>query len=176
MRKRPLTVAALAVLALSGGLVACDEPRMDALHAKCTTEDLKWKVTVLKKKARSTHREGRLSAVNTGSGRCVFGGYPAFRVYLGKGPFANGVGQGRTRPVGLPSGGRVVIDLQYRDPAGRRPAPDDCRITNGHAVAAAPRDTGDGAMAPIRDEKGRETGMDVCGDVIRMAPPRAAAG
>ncbi|WP_238783668.1 DUF4232 domain-containing protein [Streptomyces monomycini] len=175
MRKRPLTVAALAVLALSGGLVACDEPRVDALHAKCTTKDLKWQVTVLKKKPRSTHREGRLSAVNTGSGKCVFGGYPAFRVFLGKGPFANGVGQGRTRPVGLPRGGSVVIDFQYRDPAGERPALDDC-FTNGHAVAAAPRDTGRDAMAPIQDEKGRETGMDVCGDVIRMAPPRETSG
>ncbi|MFD7667561.1 DUF4232 domain-containing protein [Streptomyces sp. NPDC059788] len=174
MRKRPLIVAALAALVLSGGLVACDEPRVDALHASCTTEGLRWKVTVLKKKARSMHREGRLSAVNTGANECVFRGYPDFLVHYGKGPEAGGVGQGRARPVSLPGGTGVVVDLRYRDAEPGHPNPADCIISDGSAVVTAPRDT---KGTPVRawDERGRRARLDVCDDVIRMAPPRRAA-
>ncbi|MFH8410009.1 DUF4232 domain-containing protein [Streptomyces sp. NPDC018019] len=175
MRKRPLIVVVLAVLVLGGGLVACDEPRVDALHASCTTKDLTWKVTVLKKKARSMHREGRLSAVNTAARECVFRGYPDFVVHVGKGPEADGVGQGRARPVSLPSGKGLVVDLRYRDAEAGHPDPADCLVSNGRAVVAAPRDNR-GTEVQVRDEKGRESRMDVCDDVIRMAPPRAAAG
>ncbi len=98
MRKRPLTVAALAVLVLSGGLVACDDPRVDAFQANCTTKGLKWKVTVLKKKARTPHREARLSAVNTGANGCVFRGYPDFMVHAGKAWQADSRGPGPDAP------------------------------------------------------------------------------
>ncbi|OKI04414.1 hypothetical protein A6A06_06270 [Streptomyces sp. CB02923] len=173
MRKRPLMVAALAVLVLSGGLVACDEPRVDALHASCTTKDLRWKVTVLKKKARSTHREGRLSAVNTGARECVFRGFPDFLVRVGKGPEAGGVGHGRARAVSLPAGSGVVVDLRYRDAERGHPAPADCLVGNGSAEVTAPRDT-QGTLVRAWDESGRRARLDVCDNVIRMEPPRKA--
>ncbi|MFH8347237.1 DUF4232 domain-containing protein [Streptomyces sp. NPDC018045] len=173
MRKRPLTVAALAVLVLSGGLVACDEPRVHALRASCTTADLKWKVTVLKKKPRSTHREGRLSAVNTGASECVFRGFPALLVHVGKGPEAGGVGHGRARAVSLPSGKGVVVDLRYRGAPRERPSQDDCLVSDGAAEVAAPRDT-KGTRVQVWDERGERARLDVCGDVIRMGPPRRA--
>ncbi|MEV5592809.1 DUF4232 domain-containing protein [Streptomyces sp. NPDC052496] len=175
MRKRPLTAAALAVLVLSGGLVACDDPRVDVFQANCTTKALKWKVTVLKKKARTPHREARLAAVNTGADGCVFRGYPEFLVHSGKAGQADGVGQGRTRPVSVPSGKGVVVDLRYRDVEAGRPGDGDCWVKNGSAVVAAPRD-GDRTEVGVQDEKGRRMEfMDVCDHRIRMAPPRAAA-
>ncbi|MFH9425893.1 DUF4232 domain-containing protein [Streptomyces sp. NPDC017529] len=176
MRKRPLIAAALAALFVSGGLVACDEPRVDALQASCATKDLKWQVTVLEKKSGSLHRDGRLSAVNTGGHECVFRGYPEFRVHVGKGPQADGVGHGRGRPVSLASGAGVVVDLRYRDAEKGAPYPADCLVSSGHAVVAAPRDADHGTAAPVRDEKGEEVDMDVCDDVVHMGPPRAAAG
>ncbi|MFH8595427.1 MULTISPECIES: DUF4232 domain-containing protein [Streptomyces] len=173
MRKRPLTVAALAVLVLSGGLVACDDPRVDAFQANCTTKGLKWKVTVLKKKARTPHREARLSAVNTGANGCVFRGYPDFMVHAGKAWQADAVGQGRTRPVSLPSGKGVVVDLRYRDAEVKPTEDGGCWAKGDDVVVGAPRDGGRTAIK-AQDEKGRRTDMVLCDYRISMAPPRAA--
>ncbi|WP_030678321.1 DUF4232 domain-containing protein [Streptomyces rimosus] len=174
MRKRPLTVAALAVLVLSGGLVACDDPRVDAFQANCATKDLKWKMTVLKKKGHGPHREGRLSAVNTGTRGCVFRGYPMFMVHSGKAWQADAVGQGRTRPVSLPSGKGVVVDVRYQD-AEKHTEDGGCWAKGDDVVVAAPRD-GDRTAIKAQDEKGRKADMVLCDYRIQMAPPRAAAG
>ncbi|MEU4844389.1 DUF4232 domain-containing protein [Streptomyces gilvosporeus] len=177
MRRRSLLAATTAALALTVtlglGVVGCGSARMAALHANCTTKNLRWKLTVLKKLPRSTHREARLSVVNQGAQPCVFHGFPAFAVHVGKGPESDGKGQGPAMPIDLRRGGTVMTSLRYRDSYQGRPSA-LCQVGNVEAVVAAPRDTFDRAI-PVRDEKGKRSRMDVCGSTIWMSPPKQVA-
>lgn len=177
MRRRSLLAAMTAALVLTAGfgLVGCGSPRMAALHANCTTKNLKWKLTVLKKTPHTTHREARLSVVNKGSNPCVFGGYPVFEVHVGKGPEADGKGRGMASPIDLRSGGTVTTALRYKDLERGIKSSAECIVSNEEAVVAAPRDR-DGRAVAARDEAGRRSRMDICDDTIWMSPPREVAG
>lgn len=179
MRRRALRVAVAATVTLSVAaclaLTGCaGSPRMAALHANCTTKGLRWKLTVLKKKPHSPHRDARLSVVNTGEQPCVFRGFPAFEVHLGKGPESAAEGHGRIMPIDLRRGGTVVTSLRYRD-CRPRAAVDDFRISNDVAVVSAPRDYPGRRAVEVRDEAGKRRSMDVCADSIWMGPPQETA-
>lgn len=165
-----LTLTATAGLALTG----CGSARMSALHAKCTTKGLRWTLTVLKKRPHTEQREARLSIANSGSGPCVFHGFPAFEVHLGKGPESDAQGHGKTLPIDLPRGGTIMAPLRYRDcPAGTQP--NAAMVTNDLAVVSAPRDYPGRQAVVARDEKGKRLRMTLCADRIWMGPPREAA-
>ncbi|MEV0370680.1 DUF4232 domain-containing protein [Streptomyces sp. NPDC050636] len=177
MRRRSLlaaTTAALILTVLGLGLVGCGSPRMAALHSDCTTKDLRWKLTLLKKKPHSAHRDARLAIVNKGSQACVFRGFPAFAVHVGKGPESDGKGRGTVMPIDLRRGGTVTTALRYKD-SDRTTQPAGCLVSNDTAVVAAPRDTSDGAAITARDEAGRRAQMSVCEDTIWMSPPKVVA-
>ncbi|MET9295578.1 DUF4232 domain-containing protein [Streptomyces sp. NPDC003077] len=176
MRKRALMLAPLAALVLGLGAVGCDEPRADALRAGCVTKDLKWKAVVLKKTGKpGGYRTGRLSAVNTGANDCVFRGFPSVLVNVGKGPEANGRGYGRARPVSLPSGSGVAIDLRYKT-AGKAEAEFGCLVESDSVWVTAPKDENGGVRIPVRDEAGRHARFQICDDTVRMMPPRRMSG
>ncbi|MGW1375337.1 DUF4232 domain-containing protein [Streptomyces sp. NPDC002446] len=177
MRRRSLaaTAAALAVaIALGLGLAGCGSPRMVALHDDCTTKSLRWKLTLLKKKPHSTHRNARLSIANKGPGPCVFRGFPVFEVHVGKGPESDAQGHGRTVPIDLRRGGTVTTALRYKD-SDLPMQPDGCLVTNDTAVVAAPHDPRDRRPITARDEAGRRAQMSICEDAIWMGPPMEIA-
>ncbi|UQA95157.1 DUF4232 domain-containing protein [Streptomyces halobius] len=177
MRRRSLlaaTAAALILTVFGLGLVGCGSPRMAALHADCTTKDLKWKLAVLKKKPHSTHREARLTAVNEGPGACVFRGFPVFEVHVGKGPESDGKGRGQTMPIDLRRGGTVTTSLRYKDSDRGTPSA-ACMVSNDTAVVAAPRDTTGGRAIAARDETGGRARMTICEDTVWMSPPKEIA-
>lgn len=178
MQRRSLRAAVAAAVTLSAAaglaLTGCESPRMAALHANCTTKGLRWKLTVLKKKPHSSHRDARLSVVNTGQDPCVFRGFPAFEVHLGKGPESAAKGHGRIMPIDLRRGGTVVTGLRYKD-CRPHAAADDFRISNDVAVVSAPRDYPGRRAVVVRDEAGRRRSMDVCAGSIWMGPPQETA-
>ncbi|MFJ6792248.1 DUF4232 domain-containing protein [Streptomyces angustmyceticus] len=178
MRRRSLLAAVAAALTLTvaagADLTGCGSARMAALHANCTTKGLRWKLTVLKKKPHSAQREARLSIANKGAGPCVFHGFPAFEVHLGKGPESDARGHGKALPIDLGRGGTVTAALRYRDcPTGT--PPDPLMVTNDLAVVSAPRDYPGRQAVVARDEKGKRLRMTVCADRIWMDPPRETA-
>ncbi|MEU8999457.1 DUF4232 domain-containing protein [Streptomyces caniferus] len=178
MRRRSLLAVAAATLTLTAAaglaLTGCGSARMAALHANCTTKGLRWKLTVLKKKPHSEQREARLSIANKGAGPCVFHGFPAFEVHLGKGPESDAEGHGKTLPIDLGRGGIVTAGLRYRDcPTGTPPSA--VMVTNDLAVVSAPRDYPGRQAVVARDEKGKRLRMTVCADRIWMDPPRETA-
>ncbi|MFG2137047.1 DUF4232 domain-containing protein [Streptomyces sp. NPDC048650] len=177
MRRRSLLAATTAALTLTAtlglALVGCGSARMAALHANCTTKSLRWKLTVLKKVPRTAHREARLSVVNDGTQPCVFRGFPVVKVHVGKGPESDGKGNGQALPIDLQRGGTVTTGLRYRDSYQGRPS-EECLVSNGEAVVAAPRDRAGRAIA-VHDERGRRSRMNVCEDTIWMSPPRQVA-
>lgn len=179
MRRRSLLAAAAAALALTVtaglALTGCGSPRMAALHANCTTKGLGWKLTVLKKKPRAEHREARLSVVNKGTDPCVFRGFPAVAVHLGKGPQSDAQGHGRALPIDLRRGATVTTGLRYRDCPKDALLSEPIAVTNDIAVVSAPRDSTDGHAVVARDEKGKRLRMNICADTIWMGPPREAA-
>ncbi|MEU9125771.1 DUF4232 domain-containing protein [Streptomyces sp. NPDC048506] len=160
-------------IAGSLGLVGCGSPRMATLHADCTTKNLKWKLTVLKKRPHTTQRDARLSVVNKAARPCVFGGYPVFEVHVGKGPEADGKGQGMATPIDLRSGGTVTTALRYKDSEHGAPSA-QCIVSNVEATVAAPRDRA-GRSITARDESGRRSRMDICDGTIWMSPPKEVA-
>ncbi|MFI1156368.1 DUF4232 domain-containing protein [Streptomyces sioyaensis] len=170
------TVAAALTLSVTAGLAltGCGSPRMAALHANCTTKGLRWKLTVLKKKPHTPHRDARLSVVNTGDKPCVFRGFPAFEVHLGKGPESDARGHGRIMPIDLRRGGRVVTSLRYKD-CRKGAASDPFMISNDVAVVSAPRDYPGRRAVEVRDESGKRQAMNVCTDSIWMGAPYEAA-
>ncbi|MEU9120230.1 DUF4232 domain-containing protein [Streptomyces sp. NPDC048506] len=177
MRRRSLAATAAALtlaITLGLGLVGCGSPRMSALHSNCTTKSLRWKLTLLKKKPHSTHRDARLSIANKGPGPCVFHGFPAFAVHVGKGPESDAKGHGRPMPIDLRRGGTLTTALRYKD-SDRVTQPHGCIVSNDTAVVAAPRDPRDGRPITARDEAGRRTQMSVCEDTIWMSPPKEIA-
>ncbi|MFI6768357.1 DUF4232 domain-containing protein [Streptomyces sp. NPDC050355] len=177
MRRRSLLAATAALtltVTLGLGLLGCGSPRMAALHADCTTKSLRWKLTVLKKKPHTTHRDARLSIANKGPGTCVFRGFPVFEVHIGKGPLSNGQGHGRTMPIDLPRGGTLTSALRYKD-SDRATQPEGCMVSTDTAVVAAPRDDRDLRPITAHDEKGRRTSMSICEDTISMSPPTEVA-
>ncbi|MGW7248290.1 DUF4232 domain-containing protein [Streptomyces decoyicus] len=178
MRRRSLLAVGAAALTLTvtAGLAVtgCGTSRMTALHANCTTKGLRWKLTVLKKKPHTVHREARLSIANTGAGPCVFRGFPAFEVHVGKGPESGAVGHGKTLPIDLPRGGTVLAPLRYKDcPKGTPPSAG--MVSNDTAVVSAPRDYPGRQAVVARDEAGKRLRMTLCADRIWMDPPREAA-
>ncbi|MEU8787204.1 DUF4232 domain-containing protein [Streptomyces sp. NPDC048637] len=178
MQRRALLAAAAALtLTVTAGLAltGCGSPRMAALHASCTTKGLGWKITVLKKKPRSQHREARLSVVNKGSAPCVFRGFPAVAVHLGKGPQADAQGHGRALPIDLGRGATVTTGLRYRDCPKDALLSEPIAVTNDTAVVSAPRDSTTGQAVVARDEAGKRLRMNICADTIWMGPPREAA-
>ncbi|MFI2258445.1 DUF4232 domain-containing protein [Streptomyces tubercidicus] len=179
MRRRSLLAAGAAALTLTVtaglALTGCGSPRMAALHANCTTKGLRWKVTVLKKQPRAEHREARLSVVNKGADPCVFRGFPAFEVHLGKGPQSDARGHGRALPIDLPRGGRVTAGLRYRDCPEGSQLNEPVAVTNDTAVVSAPHDYPGRQAVVARDEKGKRLRMNICTDTIWMGPPREAA-
>ncbi|MFE0188972.1 DUF4232 domain-containing protein [Streptomyces sp. NPDC058989] len=177
MRRRPLLAAAAALtltVTLGLGLLGCGSPRMAALHADCTTKSLRWKLTVLKKKPHSTHRDARLSIANKGPGTCVFRGFPVFEVHVGKGPMSDAQGHGRTMPIDLGRGGTLTTALRYKD-SDRATQPEGCMVSVDTAVIAAPRDPQGRHPITARDETGRRTQLSVCEDAIWMGPPTEVA-
>ncbi|MFE3885499.1 DUF4232 domain-containing protein [Streptomyces lydicus] len=165
-----LTLTAAAGLALTG----CGSARMAPLHASCTTKGLRWTLTVLKRKPHTEQREARLSIANSGSGPCVFHGFPAFEVHLGKGPESDAQGHGKTLPIDLPRGGTITAPLRYMDcPVGT--PPNAAMVTNDLAVVSAPRDYPGRQAVVARDEKGKRLRMTLCANRIWMGPPREAA-
>lgn len=179
MRRRSLLGAAAAALTLTVtaglALTGCGSPRMAALHANCTTKGLGWKVTVLKKKPHAAQRQARLSVVNKGTDPCVFSGFPAFAVHLGKGPQSDARGHGRALPIDLRRGGKVTAGLRYRDCPKGSPLNEPVAVTNDTAVVSAPHDKAGGRAVVARDEKGKRLRMNICADTIWMDPPREAA-
>ncbi|MFC9232979.1 DUF4232 domain-containing protein [Streptomyces decoyicus] len=178
MRRRSLLAVAAAALTLTvtAGLAVtgCGSSRMAALHANCTTKGLRWKLTVLKKKPHTVHREARLSIANTGASPCVFRGFPAFEVHVGKGPESGAVGHGKTLPIDLGRGGTVTAGLRYKDcPKGTPPSAG--MVSNDTAVVSAPRDYPRRQTVVARDEAGKRLRMTLCADRIWMDPPRVAA-
>ncbi|UNO41755.1 DUF4232 domain-containing protein [Streptomyces sp. MST-110588] len=168
----------MAALTLSVGLVGCDEPRATALRADCTTKNLQWKVTVLKKKpADGIHHRARLTAKNTGSRECSFRGFPKLEVRVGKGPSVSGKGTGTVLPVSVATGSYVSLDLRYDDATRKGGGPEDCSVQNGAAYATAPHDKqvrGIGSI-PVVDEKGGPASFNVCSATVRMSPPKRPA-
>ncbi|TJZ56060.1 DUF4232 domain-containing protein [Streptomyces piniterrae] len=177
MRRRSLLAATAALtltVTLGLGLIGCGSPRMAALHADCTTKNLRWKLTLLKKKPHSAQRDARLSSINKGPGACVFRGFPVFAVHVGKGPMSDGKGRGQTMPIDLRRGGTVTTALRYKD-SDRATQPEGCLVSNDTAVVGAPRDTGYGRPITARDEAGRRAQMNICEDVVWMSPPKEVA-
>ncbi|UKY50545.1 DUF4232 domain-containing protein [Streptomyces inhibens] len=166
-----LTISVMAGLALTG----CGSPRMAALHANCTTKGLRWKLTVLKRKPHTKNREARLSVVNTGSGPCVFRGFPVVEVHLGKATQSDGEGHGRALPIDLRRGGKITTGLRYRDCPKDAPLSDPMAVTNDLAVVSAPHDYPGRRAVAARDEAGKRLSMYICAEKIWMDPPREAA-
>jgi len=179
VRRRSLLGAAAAALTLTVtaglALTGCGSPRMAALHANCTTKGLGWKVTVLKKKPHAAQRQARLSVVNKGTDPCVFSGFPAFEVHLGKGPQSDARGHGRALPIDLRRGAKVTAGLRYRDCPKGWQMNEPVAVTNDIAVVSAPHDKAGGRAVVARDEKGKRLRMNICADTIWMDPPREAA-
>ncbi|GAU65025.1 hypothetical protein SSP35_01_03620 [Streptomyces sp. NBRC 110611] len=200
MRRRSLVAATAALtltVTLGLALVGCGgSPRMMPLHAACTTKGLSWKLTLLKKKPHSTHRDATLSIANKGPEPCAFRGFPRLEVRIGKGPSSDAKGRGRPAPIDLPRGGTLTTPLRYKDSDSRPPrphAPNDrnalnnpngpngpnashgCLISNDTAWVTAPHDRGDGQPITARDEAGKPAQMNICGDTIWMSPPKEVA-
>ncbi|WP_234326884.1 DUF4232 domain-containing protein [Streptomyces sp. NRRL S-337] len=178
VRRRSLLAATSAALVLTVsaglGLTGCGSQRMAALHANCTTKGLRWKLTVLKKPAHSTHRNARLTIVNKTSRPCVFGGYPFFEVHVGKGPLADGKGRGSVPPpIDLRAGGTVTTGLRYKDSEPGDPS-GECLVSNVEATVAAPHDPAQRSIT-ARDESGRRSLLNVCDTTVWMSPPKEAA-
>ncbi|MFC6594608.1 DUF4232 domain-containing protein [Kitasatospora paranensis] len=142
---------------------------------KCPARDLKWTLTRLTEAGATTKdpANAELVAVNSGSRGCTLAGYPKLEFHLGKGPQADGVGQGNPAPVVLGTGRKAVIALRYSEFNGKGPDSDNCVfVTAGAAEVTAPGDSTE-VRVPVVDRNGRPAEITICGDVVRMSPPAA---
>ncbi|MEU7558618.1 DUF4232 domain-containing protein [Streptomyces eurythermus] len=175
--------ALTAGLTLMAGLTltACDTTTTatpDATAPPCRTAALTWTLSLLDGDSagngdgRGDDRSGaRLTAVNKGSGACLFAGYPALEIHNGKADGIEGAGAGRPSPVALPGHTAVTVDLRYT----RRGTPGASTwcVRQHEAAVTAPHDT-HGTVVPVTDAHGKAAVLDACGETIAMAPPRRA--
>ncbi|GAA2729089.1 DUF4232 domain-containing protein [Streptomyces nogalater] len=149
----------------------------EATAPPCRTAALTWTLSLLDGAGaqRGGDRSGaRLTAVNKGSGACVFAGYPSLEIHNGKADGIEGAGSGRPAAVALPGRAAVTVDLRYT----RRgtPGADTWCVRQHEAVVTAPHDA-HGAVVPVTDAHGKAAVLDACGETIAMAPPqRTEAG
>ncbi|WDM16081.1 DUF4232 domain-containing protein [Streptomyces lavenduligriseus] len=175
--------ALTAGLTLMAGLTltACDTTTTatpDATAPPCRTAALTWTLSLLDGDAdgdgdgREGNRSGaRLTAVNKGSGACLFAGYPGLEIHNGKADGIEGAGAGRPSAVALPGHASVTVDLRYT----RRgtPGAGTWCVRQHEAAVTAPHDT-HGTVVPVTDAHGKAAVLDACGETIAMAPPRRA--
>ncbi|GGR73869.1 MULTISPECIES: DUF4232 domain-containing protein [Streptomyces] len=147
----------------------------DATAQPCRTAALTWTLSLLDGDSagngdgRGDDRSGaRLTAVNKGSGACLFAGYPGLEIHNGKADGIEGAGAGRPSPVALPGHAAVTVDLRYT----RRgtPGAGTWCVRQHEAAVTAPHDT----VVPVTDAHGKAAVLDACGETIAMAPPRRA--
>ncbi|GAA1912216.1 DUF4232 domain-containing protein [Streptantibioticus ferralitis] len=139
----------------------------------CRTHALKWTFTLLNAEGPGQQPNARLSAVNRGKDRCVFGGYPGVDVHNGKANSVDGVGRGRPAPVTLPKGEGVTVDVRYT-PRGTKGASDLC-VSESEAVVRAPQDAARAAV-PITDTRHKTAKFKACGETMLLSPPRHTPG
>ncbi|MCL3992386.1 DUF4232 domain-containing protein [Streptomyces lavenduligriseus] len=175
--------ALTAGLTLMAGLTltACDTTTTatpDATAPPCRTAALTWTLSLLDGDGdgdgdgRGGDRSGaRLTAVNKGSGACLFAGYPGLEIHNGKADGIEGAGAGRPSAVALPGHATVTVDLRYT----RRgtPGAGTWCVRQHEAAVTAPHDT-HGTVVPVTDAHGKAALLDACGETIAMAPPRRA--
>ncbi|MFB7668191.1 DUF4232 domain-containing protein [Kitasatospora sp. NPDC056138] len=143
--------------------------------SKCSTQNLKWTLTRITDPGTGAKNpaNGELIAVNSGSHSCILAGYPKLEFHLGKGPEADGVGNGNPAPVTLGAGKKAVIALRYSEFNGKGPDSDNCVfVTASSADVAAPGDS-TGVRVPVTDQNGKPAEITICGDEVRMSPPVA---
>ncbi|MGW1607396.1 DUF4232 domain-containing protein [Streptomyces eurythermus] len=146
----------------------------DATAPPCRTAALTWTLSLLDGDGtgRGDDRSGaRLTAVNKGSGACLFAGYPSLGIHNGKADGIEGAGAGRPAAVALPGHAAVTVDLRYT----RRgtPGAGTWCVRQHEASVTAPHDT-HGTVVPVTDAHGKAAVLDACGETIAMAPPRRA--
>ncbi|MDN3263489.1 DUF4232 domain-containing protein [Streptomyces sp. CSDS2] len=147
----------------------------DATAPPCRTAALTWTLSLLDgddadDAERGDHGSGaRLTAVNKGSGACLFAGYPGLAIHNGKADGIEGAGSGRPAAVALPGHAAVSVDLRYT----RRgtPGAGTWCVRQHEAAVTAPHDT-HGTVVPVTDTHGKAAVLDACGETIAMAPPR----
>ncbi|MFF9580813.1 DUF4232 domain-containing protein [Streptomyces achromogenes] len=146
----------------------------EATAPPCRTAALAWTLSLLDgdgAKGEGDRSGARLTAVNKGSGACLFAGYPGLEIHNGKADGIEGAGSGHPAAVALPGRAAVTVDLRYT----RRGAPGAgtwC-VRQHEAAVTAPHDT-DGTVVPVTDAHGKPAVLDACGETIAMAPPRRA--
>ncbi|MFF9018972.1 DUF4232 domain-containing protein [Streptomyces eurythermus] len=152
----------------------------DATAPPCRTAALTWTLSLLDGDGDSAGNGGgrggdrsgaRLTAVNKGSGACLFAGYPGLEIHNGKADGIEGAGAGRSSVVALPGHVAVTVDLRYT----RRgtPGAGTWCVRQHEATVTAPHDT-HGTVVPVTDAHGKAAVLDACGETIAMAPPRRA--
>ncbi|MEV5348814.1 DUF4232 domain-containing protein [Streptomyces achromogenes] len=148
----------------------------EATAPPCRTAALTWTLSLLDGDGagagQGDGRSGaRLTAVNEGSGACLFAGYPGLAIHHGKADGIEGVGSGRPAAVALPGRAAVTVDLRYT----RRgtPGAGTWCVRQHEASVTAPHDT-EGTVVPVTDAHGKPAVLDACGETIAMAPPRRA--
>lgn len=150
----------------------------EATAPPCRTAALTWTLSLLDGDGdgagagQGDGRSGaRLTAVNKGSGACLFAGYPGLAIHHGKADGIEGAGSGRAAAVALPGRAAVTVDLRYT----RRgtPGAGTWCVRQHEAAVTAPHDT-EGTVVPVTDAHGKPAVLDACGETITMAPPRRA--
>ncbi|WP_416519839.1 DUF4232 domain-containing protein [Streptomyces achromogenes] len=150
----------------------------EATAPPCRTAALTWTLSLLDGNGdgagagQGDGRSGaRLTAVNKGSGACLFAGYPGLAIHHGKADGIEGAGSGRPAALALPGRAAVTVDLRYT----RRgtPGAGTWCVRQHEAAVTAPHDT-EGTVVPVTDAHGKPAVLDACGETIAMAPPRRA--
>ncbi|MFI9423835.1 DUF4232 domain-containing protein [Streptomyces achromogenes] len=148
----------------------------EATAPPCRTAALTWTLSLLDGDGagagQGDGRSGaRLTAVNRGSGACLFAGYPGLAIHHGKADGIEGAGSGRPAALALPGRAAVTVDLRYT----RRgtPGAGTWCVRQHEASVTAPHDT-EGTVVPVTDAHGKPAVLDACGETIAMAPPRRA--
>ncbi|MEW1914600.1 DUF4232 domain-containing protein [Kitasatospora sp. NPDC085895] len=188
MRVRGAVLAAV-IVSTAGAIAGCDRsegavavadrtrsPGRAEVVPECAPAQLSWMLRVVAEAPKDTDEppRARLTATKTGPGQCVFGGYPWFRVHIGKAEEAVAVPGRQTPPRHtVPPGASVSTDLFYSvtpDTSGRCFMPADAspqaQVLPPHAAA----DT-TASAPPLTDRQGNTVQLAVCGEDIWMAAP-----